>query len=111
MKECIECHKLIDERDFREEWADKLANAIAEYFNKDIGEHSNCNLPWENAYEMIPNKPKGDNATVGELKERLKNLDDKKQLVIMTKGIVGVFDIIDCVNDSVVLIQNKKEGV
>jgi hypothetical protein len=49
-----ECGKLIDERDHAEDWADKLADAIGEYFGIDIGEHSDCNCPWETAFDSIP---------------------------------------------------------
>jgi hypothetical protein len=41
------------ERDLYHEWADKLANAIAEHFNTYIGEHSNQNCPWAEALEVI----------------------------------------------------------
>jgi hypothetical protein len=37
----------IDERDTAQEWADRLAYAIAPV--KEIGEHSNLNNPWANA--------------------------------------------------------------
>lgn len=38
----------IDQRDAAEEWADKLAYIIG---GEEIGEHSSCNNPWENALE------------------------------------------------------------
>jgi hypothetical protein len=41
--------QLIDERDDAHEWADRLAQAIAEFLHIDIGEHSNYNLPWQAA--------------------------------------------------------------
>ncbi len=43
--------QLIGERDRCEEWADKLAYAIAHV--EDIGEHSNLNKPWEAAYNLL----------------------------------------------------------
>ena len=43
------------ERDNYQEWADKLANAIAAHLNVDIGEHSNVNNPWREALEAIEN--------------------------------------------------------
>ncbi|MFK0179012.1 hypothetical protein ACIQVR_23955 [Streptomyces xanthochromogenes] len=43
--------QLIDERDHREEVADKLAYAVAP--EEVIGEHSSMNCPWENAFELI----------------------------------------------------------
>lgn len=49
--------KLWDEtmkdRDQYQEWADKLAEAIALHFGADIGEHSNMNCPWAEALEII----------------------------------------------------------
>lgn len=45
--------EVIDQRDKYHDEADKLANAIAEYFDADIGEHSSANCPWENALEEI----------------------------------------------------------
>ncbi|PWK81663.1 hypothetical protein C8D88_11674 [Lentzea atacamensis] len=46
---------LIDERDSAEEWADKLAYAIAPV--EVIGEHSNANNPWANALEFLESQP------------------------------------------------------
>ncbi|MCA8073156.1 hypothetical protein [Burkholderia vietnamiensis] len=45
----------LHERDNYQEWADKLANAIAAHLNVDIGEHSNVNNPWREALEAIEN--------------------------------------------------------
>lgn len=45
--------EVISERDKYHEAADKLANAIAEYFQSDIGEHSSSNCPWVNAFGVI----------------------------------------------------------
>lgn len=44
----------ISTRDQYHEWADRLAAEIARYFGVDIGEHSNANNPWEQAYEAVP---------------------------------------------------------
>lgn len=41
------------DRDAYHEWADKLADGIATHFGADIGEHSNQNLPWAEALEVI----------------------------------------------------------
>lgn len=41
--------QVITERDDAHEWADRLAQAIAEFLHIDIGEHSNMNLPWQAA--------------------------------------------------------------
>ena len=43
----------IRDRDQYHEWADKLADAIAKYFGRDIGEHSNVNCPWDEALDVI----------------------------------------------------------
>lgn len=53
MSECEDCLQLIKERDLCEKKADELAQAIADHFEVDIGEHSNTNDPWENALEWI----------------------------------------------------------
>jgi hypothetical protein len=45
----------LTERDNYHEWADKLANAIAEHFGIEIGEHSNLNNPWPVALEALEN--------------------------------------------------------
>lgn len=45
--------KTIKERDNYHDVADQLANAIADHFGVDIGEHSNVNCPWGNALEWI----------------------------------------------------------
>lgn len=50
--------KTIKERDNYHDAADQLANAIADHFGADIGEHSNVNCPWGNALEcMCPITP------------------------------------------------------
>lgn len=41
----------ISQRDAAEEWADKLAYAVAPI--EVIGEHSNLNNPWEQAYNLV----------------------------------------------------------
>lgn len=50
-----ELMELIDQRDSAEEWANKLAAAIAAHTGADIGEHSNMNCPWAEALEAIEN--------------------------------------------------------
>ena len=45
--------KLIDERDSLGDRLDSLADAVAAYFNIDIGEHSSMNDPWYNAFEFL----------------------------------------------------------
>ena len=47
----------LKERDSYQEWADKLAAAIAKHLGVEIGEHSNMNNPWAeilDAIEMTP---------------------------------------------------------
>lgn len=41
----------VNNRDHHHEWADKLANCIAEILQVDIGEHSSANNPWLEALE------------------------------------------------------------
>ncbi|MFK1397325.1 hypothetical protein ACIUY8_09635 [Pseudomonas aeruginosa] len=47
----------IEQRDNAEHWADQLANAIAERFGVDIGEHSNLNCPWNEALVWMQQPP------------------------------------------------------
>ena len=49
--------KTIEQRDAYHDWADKLADAAADHFGEEIGEHSNLNNPWENALELFPAAP------------------------------------------------------
>jgi hypothetical protein len=56
-KEEQDCLQAMEERDRYHEKADDLANAIAAYFGREIGEHSNANCPWSNALEIIENAP------------------------------------------------------
>lgn len=44
--------KTMRDRDHYHEMADKLAAAIAEHFDGDIGEHSNMNCPWTKAIDL-----------------------------------------------------------
>jgi hypothetical protein len=44
-----DCIQVIAERDHNAEMADKLAEAIGNYFSQDVGEHSNINCPWISA--------------------------------------------------------------
>ncbi len=45
--------QIITERDQYHDWADKLADAIADRLGVEIGEHSNTNAPWQNALDAI----------------------------------------------------------
>ncbi len=47
----------IEQRDNAEHWADQLAEAIAERFGVDIGEHSNLNCPWNEALVWMQQPP------------------------------------------------------
>ena len=51
------CDKTLRDRDHYHDMADKLAEAIAEHFGADIGEHSSANCPWEMALEVIESAP------------------------------------------------------
>lgn len=57
----------IDARDKAQEWADRLAYAIAAYFGVEVGEHSNAENPWLNALRLVEHPPaKPAPQTVGE---------------------------------------------
>lgn len=48
--------QLTEERDRAEEWADRLADAIAAFFGAELGEHEGGypgNCPWANALKLI----------------------------------------------------------
>jgi hypothetical protein len=45
------------ERDYNAEIAGKLADAISQYFNEEIGEHSSANCPWLEALRVIEEAP------------------------------------------------------
>jgi hypothetical protein len=51
MSECKHCDQIMRERDIAEEQADALADCIAGLLGIDIGEHSSCNEPWQNAID------------------------------------------------------------
>ncbi|MHA5404927.1 hypothetical protein ACVSMJ_10930 [Pseudomonas aeruginosa] len=57
----------IEQRDNAEHWADQLANAIAERFGVDIGEHSNLNCPWNEALVWMQQPPAQAQHSVPEL--------------------------------------------
>lgn len=46
-------NQALEERDSAEEWADKFAYTISAKLGIDVGEHSNMNSPWVNAYEAL----------------------------------------------------------
>jgi hypothetical protein len=48
-----ELDQAMKERDEAEEWADKLADAVATFLGADFGEHSSGNFPWQNAIEAL----------------------------------------------------------
>lgn len=58
--------EMIGERDELEDKLDSLSEAVASYFEQDIGEHSNVNDPWYNAYELLRDntRPKAQEADV-----------------------------------------------
>lgn len=49
--------QVMRERDHYHEMADKLAEAVAEHFGADIGEHSSGNCPWLRALDLLNTKP------------------------------------------------------
>lgn len=52
-KEEADHTRSLEERDRYHDIADKLAQAIADRYQADIGEHSNINDPWKNALDLI----------------------------------------------------------
>lgn len=96
------------ERDDYEEWANKLAAAIASHFNADIGEHSNLNNPWQQALDALENSaaaPADERAALqwaaGTLQEivsgRWKGAkeSDKVSIGSVTKTVSQVLDMAD----------------
>jgi hypothetical protein len=54
----------LQERDRYHEWADKLADAIAQHVDVDIGEHSSGNNPWAAALAALESMPTADASEV-----------------------------------------------
>lgn len=81
-----ELGQVIDERDQYHDAADKLANAVAEYFGVEIGEHSNLNCLWQNALDHIAHATKraADAPQVGNLR------DDQVEWVVNDIAELGV---------------------
>jgi hypothetical protein len=46
---CCDDDDTLAERDYAQDMADKLADAIATLLSVDVGEHSNVNCPWQSA--------------------------------------------------------------
>jgi len=68
IKEEADHTRSLEERDRYHDVADKLAQAIADRYESDIGEHSSINDPWQNALNLI----EADNAA---LTARIKQLE------------------------------------
>lgn len=84
-KEEADHTRSLEERDRYHDVADKLAQAIADRYKADIGEHSNINDPWQNALNLI----EADNAAKVE-QERLRFEGDlDKWMKIIGAGITG----------------------
>jgi hypothetical protein len=66
-----ESMQLIEERDNREEWADRLADAVGPI--ELIGEHSSGNNPWANALDLIT-----PHAQVKQFQERVTELEAER---------------------------------
>jgi|GEM_PF-6022199 len=71
IKEEADHTRSLEERDRYHDVADKLAQAIADRYQADIGEHSNINDPWQNALNLI----QADNAA---LTARVKDLAEDR---------------------------------
>lgn len=70
----------IEQRDNAEHWADQLANAIAERFGVDIGEHSNLNCPWNEALVWMQQPPAQAQHSVPELDQLYSMLGAESQV-------------------------------
>jgi len=78
------------ERDYNAEIADKLADAISQYFGEEIGEHSSANCPWLESLRVIEEAapPAPVSATVNGvdevewLKTGLRNYQEKLAAVV-----------------------------
>ncbi|MFU5867444.1 hypothetical protein ACM7T0_28310 [Pseudomonas aeruginosa] len=70
----------IEQRDNAEHWADQLANAIAERFGVDIGEHSNLNCPWNEALVWMQQLPAQAQHSVPELDQLYSMLGAESQV-------------------------------
>lgn len=70
----------LSERDHYHEVADKLANAIAEHFSIEIGEHSSANCPWDNALNAIEERTYSDAEALRKDAERYRWLRDHSRV-------------------------------
>jgi hypothetical protein len=76
--------QLIRERDYAQEWADKLAYAIGD--TEVIGEHSNLNCPWEEAYAIVTpaENVRAMEKELAELRAEVTRLKDADRLALIT---------------------------
>ena len=65
--------KLIEERDYWEEKATDLADAVGKHFGVDIGEHTSANCPIEEAHKILDGEYKTNEATISRLLERVRD--------------------------------------
>lgn len=86
--------QVLKERDENAEWADRLAQAIAEFLHIDIGEHSNMNLPWQAALIALtdavsPAQPDPHTLTLPQVPERAVALVGNGTHERYTPGAIG----------------------
>lgn len=60
---------LIDERDSLEKRLESMSGAVAAYFGEEIGEHSNINDPWYNAFELLRYNTRSDTPPTSEAQD------------------------------------------
>lgn len=65
--------KLIGERDYWEEKATDLADAVGKHFGVDVGEHTSANCPIEEAHKILDGEYKTNEPAISKLLERVRD--------------------------------------
>ena len=81
----------LSERDHYHEVADNLADAIAKYFNVDIGEHSSANCPWGNALDAIDDRVYSDTESMRKDAERYRWIIDGESGDVLYGILTGLY--------------------
>ena len=97
-KEEADHTRSLEERDRYHDVADKLAQAIADRYQSDIGEHSNINDPWQNALNLI----EADNAA---LTARVKELE--KDFYDADKSDISARDLLNDQDEKIEALEAK----
>ena len=105
-KEEADHTRSLEERDRYHDVADKLAQAIADRYKADIGEHSNINDPWQNALNLIEADNAAKDQTISDLRSEVESLS-----AIVKSGIddVAGATIDDLEADNAALTARVKE--